>query len=168
MNWLSKIFGCVAIQKRSGITLRENVDWEVSPVESVSSFLRALIDLVPTDSVLYLEGSSTPPKIESFLEDHKSGRVTKVEVGTIWPSPKCFHVVVSSETLEGLAQLTGDVCPPELATHVHVYKDNKILLEWYDAFDSPLYLSKEIPEEKVKKFCNNLGVDYRKIKINQR
>jgi hypothetical protein len=41
-----------------------------------------------------------------------------------------------------------------------VYRGSAILLEWYDAGDDPIYLSKEIEEEKVKTLASKLGGKY--------
>ncbi len=38
---------------------------------------------------------------------------------------------------------------PEICTHLHAYNGNQVLLEWHDAFDAPLKISKSIPEERI-------------------
>lgn len=64
---------------------------------------------------------------------------------------------MSSPSIVALANFAHAWAAPELAAHLHVYKGSFILLEWYDAFkDDSLYISSEIPEEKVKQFCEGI------------
>ena len=82
-------------------------------------------------------------------------------MGTIWPRPECFHMQITRDNLEGLAEIAERHATPEVAVHLHVYKGSKVLLEWYDAFfDDPFYVSKDISEEKLREFCNTLGTKY--------
>jgi hypothetical protein len=67
---------------------------------------------------------------------------------------------ITRENLEGLAELSEHHAEPEIAIHIHVYKGNKVLLEWYDATSDPFRIAKEIGEEKVKEFCSKLGAEY--------
>jgi hypothetical protein len=163
MSWLSKIFNYVPPKERKGISLEENSWWEVSCAKDSSSFFLALIDLVPYGSILFFEGTSISKDIQLFLEARKPKRITKVALGTIWPRPKCFHMTIIRENLEGISQLVDKHVGPEIADNLHIYKDKKIILQWYDAFfaSDPFYISKEIPEEKVKDFCSKLNISYK-------
>ena len=86
-------------------------------------------------------------------------------MGTIWPRPACFHVTATSDNLVGLAGLAERHADPELADHVHVHKDGRVLIEWHDAFfwGLPIFMSKEIPEENVRRFCEALSVGYETV-----
>jgi hypothetical protein len=71
---------------------------------------------------------------------------------------------ITPRNLEGLADLAERHAFPELAIHLHVYKGTDMLLQWYDAGGrDPLLLSKQIPVERVREFCNRLGVEYRHV-----
>ena len=160
MNWLSKIFGYVPAEERKGISLKPPF-WRAGPVRDLTIFLRALIDFVPLGSILYLEGGTPTGDILNFLENHKAENTAKLALGTIWPRPKTFHIPITPENLESLAELTEKRATPEAAIHLHVYKDDKVFLQLYDAFfDDPFYITKEIPEEKVKEFCDRLNTKY--------
>ena len=55
----------------------------------------------------------------------------------------------------------------QIAVHLHVYAQGKVLLEWYDAFwKDPLYLSEAIAEDRVRAFSSALGLSYKKSKQN--
>lgn len=161
MSWISKIFNYVPAKGREGISLEHCACWEISSAKDMPAFLRALFDLVPPQSVLYLEGGSPTKDIQLFLDTYKASEITKVAMGTIWPRPKCFHMIVTLDNLEGLAHLMEKHATAEASIHLHVYKYKKVILQWYDAFFDPFFISKEIPEDKVRAFCERLGVSYK-------
>ncbi len=37
---------------------------------------------------------------------------------------------------------------------------DQVLLAWYDVFDLPIWLSKELPEDRVRAFCSTLRLHY--------
>lgn len=168
MGWLSKILNYVPAQERKGISLEHDTCWEISYSKNISVpiFLRALADLVPSGSILYLEDGSPTKQILLYLEERKPAKITKVALGTIWPRPKCFHMEITPANLEGLANLAEKIVSPELAIHLHVYMDDKVLLEWHDAFDDNCYVSNEIPEDKIKIFCTKLETQYKAVTFN--
>ena len=160
MSFLSKIFGYAPKKERQGISLSVKDYWEVSGIKDFPSFLRSLRDLIPNDSVLYLEGGDTPKKLRSYLEERATQNICKVEMGTIWPHPDIFHIGATIDNLEDLAGLIQNYVSPQVAVHLHVYKEGKMLLQWYDAFSGPMFVSKEIPEDSIKDFCDILNVKY--------
>jgi hypothetical protein len=135
MKWLYKLFP----DEQKGISL-ESPKWEISPTCDMSAFLRALIDVIPKGSILYLEGGSPDKEIRSYLEARKAPNPIKVALGTIWPRPICYHIPITPENLNGLAELAERHATPEIADHLHIYKGSKVLLQWHDAFyNDPLY-----------------------------
>lgn len=163
MGWLSKIFNYVPAKEREGILFGKEPLWLVSCCKDFPSFLRALKELFPLNTILYIESSGKPPNdIQSYIEARKPSQVTKVAMGTIWPRPQYFHLTITAENLEGLAQLAEKHYMMEIAVHLHVYYEGKMLLQWYDAFTAPFYISLNISEDKVKQFCNKLGLQFKK------
>jgi hypothetical protein len=51
-------------------------------------------------------------------------------------------------------------CEAKIASHIHIYHDDTLVLQWYDAFWDPIVVSKEIPEAAVKRFCALLSLRY--------
>jgi hypothetical protein len=82
-------------------------------------------------------------------------------MGTISPRPTVYHVPATETNLLCLADATEGCPDSEIAWHFHVYQPGKVLLHWYDIFALPLYISKDISEEKIITFCTKLGVDYK-------
>ena len=161
MSFLSKFFDYVSAEERRGIFLPVGPCWEISGIKDFPLFLKGLSDLVSLGSVLYLEGGDTPKKLKKYLEERCATNTCKVEMGTVWPHPQCFHMQITYDNLEGLAKLCESYALPEVAIHIHVYNDGKMLSMWYDAFYDPLYISNEISEDKIKDFCCKLGAKYK-------
>ena len=161
MKWLSKVFNYVPAEERKGIALDLGApQWMVSSPKEFPGFLRALVDFVPAGSIAYLEGGSPPGELEAFLNQQSVPEVSHVEGGTIWPRPRIFHIPATAENLLGLAEIAEHCAEPEVAIHFHVYRDNHVILQWFDAFLDPMYISKEIAEDKVREFCARLSVEY--------
>ncbi|HOX37529.1 MAG TPA: hypothetical protein PL033_06035 [Candidatus Brocadiia bacterium] len=134
--------------------------YRVETVRDPACFLRALPILVPTDAVLYLEDGCHPPEIREFLTSRQSANPIKVEMGTIWPRPLCFHLPATPENIGRLAELAQNRSGPEIAIHVIVYRNHEVILEWYDAFDAPMYIAKSLGKEKIEAFCKELNANW--------
>lgn len=162
MGFLGKLFNIVPKEEREGISLDSRTPhWKVSKVKYLPAFLRALVELLPQGSILYLEDGSPSGKLRQFLDEKSIHEQAHVAMGTIWPRPLVFHVPATAENLGELADITENCAEPEAAIHLHVYCEGKVLLQWYDAFTDPFYISKEISEDKVRQFCNKLSIQYK-------
>ena len=161
MGFLAKMFGAVSAEERKGIHLDYRTpQWKVSKAKDLPGFLRALADLAPPDSILYLEGGTPPARLLDFLREHCIPEQSHIAMGTIWPRPTVFHLPATRANLVGFADLAERCATPEAAIHLHLYEKDRVLLQWYDAFFDPFYISKEIPEDRVQKFCIELGLKY--------
>jgi len=161
MGLLAKIFGAVPAKEREGIHLDcKTPQWKISKAKNLPAFLKALADLAPSDSILYLEGGTPPKELLGFLEQHSVPEQAHVAMGTIWPRPITYHLPATRENLLTFADLAERCATAEAAIHLHLYRAGRVLLQWYDAFFDPFYISKEIPEDEVRKFCSDLGLTY--------
>ncbi|MBE0448318.1 MAG: hypothetical protein IBX64_09525 [Actinobacteria bacterium] len=162
MGWISRLLGYVTKEEREGISLGNSPAWEVSPPREPETFVRALHLLLPSDAVIYLEDTSNSKDIQEFLKPRQISNPLKVALGTIWPRPQCFHIQATPNNLEGLARLFSNHSPAEICIHFHAYNQAGIILEWHDIFsDDPLYISKAIPEQKIKSFSSSIGSSYK-------
>ena len=164
MKWLYKILNAVPPSERKGILL-EHPKWEVSACSDMPLFLLTLIGIIPEDSVLYLEGGYPDEEINLYFEKQKISKPVKVELGTIWPRPICYHIPFTSDNIKTLANIIERHATPEVAIHIHVYKDNKVLLQWHDAFDCPMYFAETVDEENIKIFCEKLSLKYKLLTV---
>jgi len=169
MSFIAKIFGAVSKEERKGILMGLVDAWEISGVKGKSfpDFLRALPNLLPEDSILYLEGTSARDAI-AFLQKNAAKEICKVAIGTIWPRPQFFHIRISSETMSELAQVAEKHAQPEICIHLHAYQKDRVLLEWHDAFSQEFRISKEISEQRVIEFCKQLNGIYKEAVYSKR
>jgi hypothetical protein len=126
--------------------------------------LRELAGLLPPGLTLYLEGTSIAAVVQAFLARRADPHPASVERGVIWPRPKVFHMPLTVENLAGLVELMEHHAEPEIADHLHVYVGTVAYLIWYDAwFDSPLYIRNVVPEEGVRRVCDEFGGEFRRF-----
>jgi len=117
---------------------------------------------MPVGAIVYLEGSTTPSATR-LLEGMECEPQARVATGTIWPKPRCFHIPMTQENLNTIADLFEDNASPDVCDHFHVYAGNKVLLQWHDAFnDDPLLVDGQVSEEKLKSFTNSISASYRR------
>lgn len=159
MGFLAKMFGAVPADERRGIHLDSaSARWKVSAAKDLPAFLRALADLAPPDSILYLEGGRPPAAMLAFLRERSVPEQSHVERGTIWPRPAVFHLPATRANLVALAEMAERCATAEVAIHLHLYREGRVLLQWYDAFFDPLRISKEVPDKRVQEFCEKLDL----------
>jgi hypothetical protein len=164
---LAKLFGATSREELKGIVLGQDAAWEVSTARDFPSLLRALPLLLPNDAILYLEGGSPPQEIKAFLDTRCVPERLHLAMGTIWPRPETFHLPATTENLTELASLAEKCSAMQVAVHLHVYAQDRVLLEWYDAFwKDPFYLSGAVAEDRVRAFSSALGLSYKKAKQN--
>ena len=164
MGFLAKLFNATPREKLKGASLGKDACWEVSPVRDFPSLLGELHKILPQGSILYLEGGTPPAEIGEFLNSHCVPEETHVAMGTIWPKPQAFHLPATAENLSRLAKLARHCSAMQIAVHLHVYHQGKVLLEWYDAFwKDPFYLSEAVVEERLKDFCSSLSVTCKRL-----
>jgi hypothetical protein len=138
--------------------LDETNSWSIGGVRNAETFFRAVASLVPDATHLFLEGSPAPgvcALIESFRDE--------VEFipprGTLWSWPRRngrFALRVEPELLELMADAARRHAEPEICSHLHFYCHAEPLLQWFDAFDDPMYVSRTRDFECVERFCRKV------------
>ncbi|HEY9283800.1 MAG TPA: hypothetical protein VIP46_10130 [Pyrinomonadaceae bacterium] len=132
--------------------------WRVSPPDFYE-FLRSLPALAPGDSVLRLEGVEQG-NVEAYLLGRPADRENETDQGFWKLRPKIFYTPVTEENLAGLAALSERFAEPEVCAHVCVYRGDRIILSWHDLPSDPIYVSREIDEAALKRFCEILRCEY--------
>lgn len=160
MKWFQRIMGSKGHHTPSDVYLCQRPHWRIAGVRVFEPFFRALPDFVPDGSTLYIENDTFTPDVEEYLKGLAVQDAIVVARGTIWPKTRKYRIPITQANMVGLAQISERHAEPEVAAHMVVYRGSAILLEWYDAGDDPIYLSKEIEEEKVKTLTSKLGGKY--------
>ena len=139
--------------------LEESKCWKVSGVRTAEDFFRAVSLLVPDATHMFLEGSPDP-NIKALLAGSADDAEYAAPVGTIWSWPQKnqrFSVRASSELLLRLSQAAERCAEPEICDHVHFYRGQEALVQWFDAFSEPLLVSKSVARDRVERFASAVG-----------
>ena len=138
--------------------------WEIDEGKVDSSlFFRLLSKYFDDATTLYIEGCSISYELIKFYEKHRENGKYLPASQTIFPRSKKFRCAISHQFMGSLAEKAEHHAEPELLDHLSLYKNNKSLLEWHDAFANSIMVSSQMPESIVAGFSNELGLNYRKI-----
>ncbi|HEX3233637.1 MAG TPA: hypothetical protein VHR41_05540 [Gemmatimonadales bacterium] len=132
--------------------------WQVQGIKAAQEFFLQVPSLLPDATVLYLEGSPTPDVVQ-FLRSHAEQTDYGGPIGTIWswPPNERYSLRATPELFAGIADLATRHAVPELCSHLHFYRQEEPLANWFDAFDDPFLISRTIPRERVDQFCTALA-----------
>ena len=139
--------------------LDDSTCWRISGIRTAEAFFRAAPMLVPDATHMFLEGTPDPD-IEALLRDAADETDYLPPVGTYWSWPqknRRFSVRASSQLFERLADAAAHHAEPEVCDHVHFYRGQEPLTEWFDAFLDPLRVSNAVPRERVERFAAAAG-----------
>jgi hypothetical protein len=139
--------------------LEESRCWKVSGITTAGKFFRAVSLLVPDATHMLLEGSPHP-EIEALWIDAADRADYAAPVGTIWSWPqkeRRFSIPASSDLFIRLADVAAVHSEDEICSHLHFYRGQEALVQWFDAFSVPLLVSKAVAREVVETFASAVG-----------
>jgi hypothetical protein len=139
--------------------LDEGEHWSVIGVKEFPCFFTALPELLPAGSILYVESADRNSDVARYLVEVQVEPACAVEAGSYRPQFAC-HIPARPEVILKLAGLSERHAEPEVAEHVVAYCNDTIVLEWYDAPDDPISISKSVDEGSVVRFVNAAGGQY--------
>jgi len=133
--------------------------WEISAPKTGEAFFPALLELLPESTNLVLE-DVFGDEVIAFLRLQRIEPTAKLRRGTVWPLRELFHIRLDAHTMAQFVDMYERHCTVELFGHIHAYRQGEVLLSWFDAWDQPLYVSRSISEDAVKRFCQTVGSKY--------
>ncbi|MCD4707643.1 MAG: hypothetical protein K8S62_07875 [Candidatus Sabulitectum sp.] len=146
-------------RKRKSDMLEAVTSWEISPPSASVELFSCLNIVVPENSIMYFE-DVYENKVKEVLKAISTDSKTIIHSGTLWPKPDVFHVPATDENYGKIQEIAENHF---ISVHFHILRNDVKVLEWYDAFDKdPMYISTIIDEERIKEFCEKLGLEYRK------
>jgi len=160
------MLGAVRPSEMAGICIGPPPWWRIEGARDAVAFYRALPVLLPEGVVLCFEGT-IGDLVPAFLAERPSPHYAKVRMGTIWPRPDVHHMQLTQENLQGLVAILETGIVPYPSHHFHAYKENRVLLSWYDAFADPMLISMKIGEETVKQFSGEIGCVYSLVRASR-
>ena len=160
-GWLTTLLGIVPREERDGATLAPGPCWCMTAPQDHALFVAKLHDLLLAGSILFLEGSSSAA-VNKILEARAVQPKLRIARGTAWPRQLLFHIAATRENLAELAALFAARHACEICVHFHAYVDSRVILQWHDAFGhDPLHLAADIPEPRVRAFCESCRCSYK-------
>ena len=130
--------------------------WIVSQPSDWRQFLRALAKLVPADSTLVIQGAGSPPEdVAAFLKACAPQECMSI---TSW---RTWRIPATPANLNGLADVDKYYESSHGSIQISVVHEKKTLLFAHDAFLDPFWISKELAEDKVVAFCEELGLTFK-------
>lgn len=139
--------------------LEESRCWRISGVRRAETFWGAVSLLVPDATHMFLEGSPDPD-VEAVLANAAAGVDYAAPAGTIWSWPRKnqrFSVRASPELFARLSEASSNHAEPEICDHVHFYRGQEALVQWFDAFSDPLLVARSVARERVERFVSAVG-----------
>ncbi len=161
MGWIAKLFGAASKDELEGLTLDHSCsNWMIGETKDLPKVLNALHYIVGENAAIFIEGCNAKGDLKQFIDDIAIPEKEHIARGTVWPKQHVVHLPATKQNIERLSEFSKDVSPLQIATHFHVYEDSNVIIEWYDAFTTNIFISKSIPEENVRNFAEALGVKY--------
>jgi hypothetical protein len=141
------------------LQLAETDCWQISGLEDGEAFFRAVPELLPETTHVFLEGAPASDVV-AIMSAHAAQGVYGAPAGTLWSWPQRdqrFALTASPALFARLAEAAARHAEPEICSHLHFYRDAEPLAQWFDAFADPLLVSRVIPRERVDRFCLAAG-----------
>jgi hypothetical protein len=80
-----------------GIDLDTPFQWVIEDLKQPVAFFEHLPILLPSDSILYVEGTNIAPEVAAFYLSHRARNAVDVVRDTIAPVPDIYHFTFSPE-----------------------------------------------------------------------
>ncbi|MBI5383306.1 MAG: hypothetical protein HZA90_01320 [Verrucomicrobia bacterium] len=151
-----------------GIDIDTPFHWVIEGLKQPVPFFKQLPMLLPSDSILYVEGTTIVSEVASFYSAHHARNAVAVVRDTIAPVPDIYHFSFSSDVSTRLGRFAESRPVAEMFDHIKAYRGETLLFTFHDAFDGWLRIAEHIPEDTVARFGQLLGVTHRREQTKQR
>lgn len=151
-----------------GIDLDTQFHWVIEDLKQPGPFFEKLPELLPPNSILYVEGTTIAADVAAFYSSHRASNAVAVVRDTIAPAPDIHHFTFSPEVSASLRRFANSRPTEELFDHIKAYCGESLLFTFHDAFDGWLRISERVPQETVARFVQALGVSIRREQTKPR
>ena len=134
--------------------------WQISGVHDAEAFFRALPLLTPDATHLLLEGAPSRDVLSTIATHRDEEGEYEAPRGTMWSWPgrnRRLTLRTSLALYAALGEAASRHAVPEVCYHLHLYQDDRPLVQWFDAFDDSLLVTADIPRAHVEQFCSETG-----------
>jgi hypothetical protein len=120
-------------------------------------FFALMPEVFPDATVLFVEGTSISPVAERCYATFASPGPYIPDRQTFFPRSKLFRCAASPGLFQALSKLAERGASPELLDHLALYRGDRPVLEWHDAFANSLLIDGTIPEQTVASLALEAG-----------
>lgn len=144
---------------REGLRFEEGESLLLGRVSDLYELLRAIDEVLPEDTILYLENTSFAPAVRRFLDalPPEPTVLAQIASGTLYPEPETLHLPLRGSNLTKLRELAEHLAEPEICDHLAVYRNDALLLTAHDAGDGEVEVGPHLPDETRRRFERSLG-----------
>jgi hypothetical protein len=96
--------------------------WVIEGLKQPTKFFEHLPQLLPSDSILYVEGTSIVPEVALFYSSHRPHHAVNVVRDRIAPVPDIYHFAFSPDVCAALRQFAERHPVPEMFDHIKAYR----------------------------------------------
>ena len=143
--------------------LCDKAHWAIEGNPDLVLFFRNLPGLFQEGAILAISGSS----LETVVKDYLNVLKVKPSKGTrcepYFLGPEAYHIPITVNNLNHLADIAENHAEPEVADHIIVYRDTSVLLEWYDVGSNPIWLARDIAKETADDFGRAIGCEIKAV-----
>lgn len=135
----------------------EQPRWTVEWITSARFFVPALLRIMPTGAVLYLESYAPREEFIPFIQQHRCDPAKREDVYEA--SPPCWteHLQFDNSLVHAFERFFHRWNSP-YADHVHGYHQGELIFWFHDAFSGgDMHVSGKIDAERVQLFCADLA-----------
>jgi hypothetical protein len=151
-----------------GIDLDTPFHWVIESLKQPTAFFEHLPELLPPDSILYVEGTTIAADVASFYSSHRARNAVEVVRDTIVPVPEIYHFTFSPDVCSALRQFAEKYQVAEMFDHLKAYRSESLLFTFHDAFEGWLLVSERLPDDAVARFSQALGASFRREETKRR
>ena len=147
------------------LRLWDRAHWELRGRPDSVHFFRILRTAFPGATTLFVEGTCIADDVRAFYSSACESGPHLPARQTIWPRPTQFRLPMDDQTLRALMELAASHAEPEVFDHIFVYVGSDPLLEYPDAFapNSPIFISGDLPEPRVRWFAQELRLHIEQV-----
>jgi hypothetical protein len=135
--------------------------WDIDEGKIDSTvFFRLLLKYFPDATTFFAEGTVIETDVVECYKRHIEDGGFLPGAQTIFPRSKKFRCKFSEAFINEIADLSELHAEPELLDHLFLYKDDKPILLWHDAFANAILVSRSVSEDVISSFASELGLKY--------
>jgi hypothetical protein len=142
--------------------------WDIDEgITDPARFFALVPQLFPDVTLFFAEGTSITSAAARCYATFASPGPYLPHRQTLFPTSKLFRCAATPGLFEALSSLAQGSAPPELLDHLALYRDDRAVLEWHDAFANAMLLDDTVSEQSVAALARAFGCQYGRARFRK-